>query len=71
MINVIEFQFEKKYINDFLKLPKKLYKKSELMEDKKSTKAILEEKHVLSKYFKIFKFVAYKDDVVSRKIFNY
>lgn len=71
MINVIKFDFEKKYINDFLKLPKLLYSKDDLMEDRKSTLEILNETHVLSKYFKVYKFVAYKDNKVVRKIYYY
>ena len=33
MIEVVEFQFEEKYIKDFLKLPQLLYGKDDLMED--------------------------------------
>ena len=71
MIEVVEFQFEEKYIKDFLKLPQLLYGKDDLMEDKKSVEEILRENHILSKYFKIYKFVVYKDKVIYRKIFDY
>ena len=70
MISVISFTNENKYVNDFLKLPKMLYTKKDLMEDRNDTKNILLEKHVLSKYFKIYKFIAYKDNKVARKIYN-
>ena len=62
MLEIIEFQKdEQKYINDFLKLPRVLYTSKELMEDRNMVKDILEEKHVLNKYYKIYRFVAYKD----------
>jgi hypothetical protein len=69
MINVIEFNNETKYVSDFLMLPTKLYSKSNLMEDKNDVKKILLGEHVLSKYFKVYKFIAYKDNIVSRTIY--
>ena len=65
MINVISFEKEKKYINDFLKLIKIIYNKNDLMEDTRTTLQILNGEHVLSKYFEISKFIVYKDDAVS------
>ena len=65
MIEVVEFKGEEKYIKDFLRLPLKLYSKENLMEDRNNTLKILKEEHVLSKYFKVYKFVAYKDEVIS------
>ena len=35
---VIEFENEEKYINEFLKLPKRLYSKREIMQDEKEEK---------------------------------
>ena len=71
MIEAIEFKYDEKYIKDFLKLPQLLYGKDDLMEDKKSVEEILRERHILSKYFEIYKFVVYKDNIISRKIFDY
>ena len=65
----IRFTNEEKYINDFLLLPTKIYKRKNNMEDKENVKKFLLEKHVLSKYFKLNKFLIYKnDDVVGRFI---
>lgn len=59
----IEFTYEKKYINDFLKLPKKLYNKNDNMEDKNTMKELLLDKHPLSKYFKLNKFLIYDKNI--------
>ena len=58
----IEFADEKKYINDFLKLPKTLYRSNENMEDAGDMKKILLGQHPLSKYFELHKFIVYRDD---------
>ena len=60
-MNCIEFTTEPKRIRDFLSLPKRLYKSNENTENPKQTKQILLGKHPLSKYFKIYPFVIYKD----------
>ncbi len=55
---VIEFKKEdKEYIDEFLKLPKKLYSKKEIMQNEEEERQILEKKHILSKYFKIHRFL--------------
>ena len=46
----VEFEYEKKYIEDFLKLPKMLYSKWNNTENYKETKNILLGKHMLLKY---------------------
>ena len=56
----IQFEFQEKYINEFIKLSKKLYKNNNT-ENKNETKKILKETHPLSKYFKIYKFLIYKN----------
>ncbi len=54
---VIEFNNEENYSKEFLKLPKKLYSKKELMQNEDEEKQIIENRHILSKYFKIHKFL--------------
>lgn len=57
MYRVIKFDNQEKYKKAFLDLPKKLYSKKEIMQNEEEEKQILEEKHILSKYFKIHKFL--------------
>ena len=59
MYKLVVFEKEEKYINDFLLLPKKLYSKREIMQNEKEERKILEEKHVLNKYFKQYKILIY------------
>ena len=59
-MDCIKFNHEDNYINDFLKLPKKLYNNHNNMEDYNSTKKLLLDEHPLSKYFKLNKFLIYK-----------
>ena len=63
-----KFNFEKDAIIDFLNLPKKIYKKNTNMENPKQIKELLLNNHVLSKYFRLDKFLIYdnNDDVVGR-----
>ena len=60
----IRFDKEKKYIRDFIDLPKKLYSKKNNMEDSNNILNLLLEKHPLSNYFNLTKFLIYKDDKV-------
>ncbi len=62
-MNVVQFKLEKKYINAFIRFPQMLYPKDN-MESAEETKALLEEKHPLSKYFKLYKFLIYQDKKV-------
>ena len=48
----IQFKKEPIYIDDFIKLPKKLYDSKTNTEDEKEIKELLNETHTLSKYFK-------------------
>ena len=61
MYKLIRFDKEENYINDFLQVPKKLYSKSEIVQNENEERQILLEKHLLSKYFKIYKLIVYKD----------
>jgi len=61
-MNCIKFEKQVKYIDDFIKLPRKLYTKEDNMEDSDTILDILCGKHPLSKYFKLDKFVVYNDD---------
>lgn len=65
MYNVVIFNKEEKYIEDFLKLPKKLYKKNEIMQNIEQEREILLEKHVLNKYFEQYKILIYKDNEIA------
>ena len=55
----IQFDREKKYIRDFLSLPKSLYTSKDNMEDPDGMKKFLLGTHPLSKYFKLDKFLIY------------
>ncbi len=63
-MKLIEFTNEENYIKDFLKLPKKLYSKKTNIEDSNTIKSFLLDKHPLSKYFKLNKYLVYKEDTV-------
>lgn len=67
MLKIVEFDKEKEYIDDFLVLPKRIYTKSHIMQNEKEEENLLLGEHVLSKYFKLQKFLIYSDqDVVGR-----
>ena len=68
-MKVIKFNQEEKYIKDFINLPKKIYTKNNNMEDSNNIKNFLTNNHPLSKYFKLNKFLIYKnEEVVGRFI---
>lgn len=50
-----------KLLVEFLNLPRKLYNKKELMQNESEERAILNGTHILSKYFKVYPFVALDD----------
>lgn len=58
----IQFKTEPIYINEFIKLPKILYDKKTLTEDESEIKKFLTNTHVLSKYFKLYKFLIYDEN---------
>lgn len=62
-MQLIQFNNEKNYQNDFLKLPLKIYGK-EYSEDKKEVIQILNGNHYLSKYFTVYKFLCYDENQV-------
>ena len=53
----IKFNYERNFIQEFTKLPKKIYIKSENMENEKEIEKLLLNIHPLSKYFKLDKFL--------------
>ncbi len=55
--NIIEFTNQEEYKKEFLDLPKRLYKKKEIMQNEDEERQILEEKHILSSYFEIHRFL--------------
>lgn len=72
MFKVIEFGNDKKHIIDFLKLPKKLYIKDDIMQNEEEERKLLENSHILSKYFKLKKFLVYNEkEVVARAIVTF
>ena len=58
-MKVVKFTNEKRYINDFLKLSKQLYNNHDNTEDSKEVRNLLLDKHPLSKYFSLNKFIVY------------
>ncbi|MBR6627757.1 MAG: hypothetical protein IKL04_07260 [Lachnospiraceae bacterium] len=63
----IQFEQEKRYIKDFLKLPQKLYGPKTNMENRGEVEKLLKNTHPLSKYFTLHKFLVYrKEEVVGR-----
>lgn len=60
---LIRFEKEENYINDFLRLPKKLYSKRDIVQNEKEESDLLLGRHVLSKYFVLHKLIVYNKDV--------
>ena len=66
-MEIVWFDNEEKYIEDFLALPKKLYGKKELMQNESDERKLMTGEHVLNKYFKLYKLCAYKNgEIVGR-----
>ncbi len=63
-MKIIKFEKEESYIKDFIQFPKQLYDKKTLMQNEEEEKSLLLETHQLSKYFKLDKFLVYKEDKV-------
>lgn len=59
-----KFEYESDAIKEFIKLPKKLYNRTTNMEDSNQMKQLLLDKHILSKYFHLDKFLIYKNGQV-------
>ena len=58
----IKFENERKYVRDFLKLPKMLYGKEDNMENPNEILSLLQGTHPLSKYFTLHKFLIYSGE---------
>ncbi|MDR0851197.1 MAG: hypothetical protein LBN36_01750 [Clostridiales Family XIII bacterium] len=58
-LKIVEFDREDSSVRDFLRLPGKLYKKNFATQNISVERALLSGEHILLKYFKIHKFVAY------------
>jgi hypothetical protein len=65
MIKVVEFEQETKYIEEFLRLPSILYDKKTITQNYEEEKSLLLDKHVLSKYFKLHKYLVYSKSKVA------
>ena len=61
MYKTVLFEKQEKYINDFLFLPKILYSKNEIMQNEQEERKIIEETHILNKYFKQYKILVYSN----------
>jgi len=60
-LEAVVFDTQPKYVEDFLRLPKLLYGKKELTQNEAEERQLLLSEHVLSKYFKLTKFLVYQD----------
>ena len=67
-MELVRFDKETQYIKDFVKLPQMIYSSNDNMEDPDTMKMILEERHPLSKYFKLAKFLVYDKGIKGRFI---
>ncbi|HOM03240.1 MAG TPA: hypothetical protein PLH43_10475 [Acetivibrio sp.] len=67
-MDIIWFNDEEKYIEDFLSLPKKLYGKKDIMQNEVEERKLLTGKHVLNKYFKLYKLCAYKNGEIAGRL---
>ena len=69
-LNAVIFNSEdKKRVKDFLKLPKRLYARAELTQNEADELALLNGKHILSRYFKITPILVYRGErAVSRAV---
>ncbi|MBQ2803450.1 MAG: hypothetical protein IJF07_06085 [Lachnospiraceae bacterium] len=61
-VSVIVFEKEEKYIKEFIKLPRRLYGKRELMQNVSEERAILLEEHPFSHYFAIRRLLAVTEE---------
>lgn len=59
-----KFEYESDAIKEFINLPKRLYSKDTNTEDAKQMKELLLNKHILSKYFHLDKFLIYNENKV-------
>lgn len=64
-LECIKFEQEKKYIKDFLKLPRILYSGSTNMENASEVEQLLCDRHPLSKYFHLDKFLIYNNGKIA------
>ena len=60
-MNCVEFTNEKRYIRDFIRLSQTLYSSKENTENPTTIRQLLTDKHPLSGYFKLHKFLIYED----------
>lgn len=59
---VIQFEHtQTQYAEDFYALPKRLYTRRECMQDADTERALLAGTHILSRYFRVYPFLAYDD----------
>lgn len=60
----IEFDSEKKYVEDFIRLYRRLYSSGENMQNDSELRQLLLGTHTLSHYFTLHKFCIYRDGVI-------
>lgn len=70
---VVELDKQEEYIKKFLKLPKKLYSKKELMQNVEEEREILEGNHILSNYFEVHSFLELnnKEEAIARAVVTF
>ena len=68
MYKVVECYDEDVYINDFVNLSHRLYTKKECMQNDVELRQLLNNEHVLSKYFALRKFLVYKEKVAVSRV---
>jgi hypothetical protein len=64
MYKIVPFNDQENYLQDFLALPRNLYDTKTITQNKDEERSLLLGQHVLSKYFKLHKYLVYKDDKV-------
>lgn len=66
-LEAVVFDTEPNRIEDFLRLPKALYGKKNLTQNETEERELLLSEHALSKYFKMAKFLVYKDGAAAAR----
>ena len=64
MYKIVTFNDQENYLQDFLDLPRSLYDEKTITQNIEEERSILLDKHVLSKYFKLHKYLVYKENKV-------
>ena len=63
-MKIVNFNYEKNYIKDFISITKSLYSNEDNMEDSSTLEDILLDRHPLSKDFKLNKYIIYDEEKI-------